>query len=132
MLRLGQTQPVVRVVDDQRCSPSHVGDIAAAIRFLLDVETSAAYGTYHIAGRQEATWYELAREIFQRAQLPAKLVGVSTAEFAAAAPRPLYAVLDTTKHQAIGGPPPRGWSEALTEYLAQLGDHWRLAANQSS
>jgi dTDP-4-dehydrorhamnose reductase len=131
MLRLGQTQPVVRVVNDQRCSPSHVRDIATAIQALLAAEKlgTAAYGIYHIAGRREATWHELAAEIFRRAKLPATLVGVSTAEFAAAAPRPLYAVLDTEKYRALGGPEPRGWSEALTEYLAELGDSWRLPSD---
>ena len=131
MLRLGQTQPIVRVVNDQRCSPSHVRDIAKAIRVLLAAEKSgmADYDIYHLAGRQEATWHELAAEIFRRMQLPAMLVGVSTAEFAAAAPRPHYAVLDTKKYRALGGPEPRAWPEALTEYLAELGDSWRLATD---
>jgi dTDP-4-dehydrorhamnose reductase len=127
MLRLGQSQSVVRVVDDQHVAPSHLNDVARAIIFLLaaDSSGSAPYGVYHIAGRSAVTWHDLAAEVFRQAQLQATLEAVSTAQFGALASRPRYAVLDTTRYQALGGPALRGWQPALADYLAQLNESWR-------
>lgn len=127
MLRLGQTQNAVRVVDDQQVA-SHLHDVAQAIVFLVAAERSAnvPYGLFHVAGRSATTWHGLAAEVFRRVQLPATLEAVSTAQFGAIASRPPYAVLDATRYHDLGGPALRGWQEALTDYLAELGDTWRL------
>ena len=120
MLRLGQTQNVVRVVNDQRCSPSHAHDVARAILFLLAAETagSAAYGIYHVAGNSIATWHELAAEVFRQACAVARHAPRSIhGRVRSAGPGQLYAVLDTSKYQTLGGPELRGWRQALTDYL---------------
>ena len=118
MLRLAGQRRVLRVVDDQHCTPSYVPHVARAIRFLLDRH---AYGTYHVVNMGETTWYEFAREVFRQAGLEVDLQPIATSEYGARAPRPSYSVLDTGKYHALAGRPAMPpWQEALAEYLASL------------
>ncbi len=114
MLRLGREKPSLRIVDDQRCTPTHVPDVARAILFLL---STTAYGTYHVVNRGETTWYDFAAEIFRMSGISIPLERITTEQYGAAAPRPRYSVLDTSKYRALGGPEIPEWEEALKEYL---------------
>ncbi|HEX4150000.1 MAG TPA: dTDP-4-dehydrorhamnose reductase [Pirellulales bacterium] len=118
MLRFGRQGGVVRVVNDQHCTPSSAADVAAAIQFL--VETSAV-GLFHVTSGGATTWYTFAAEIFRRARLAVNLEPISSAEFAAPAARPAYSVLDTTQYHALNGPPMSPWQAALGRYLAEIG-----------
>ena len=118
MLRLSRERELLRIVDDQRCTPSYVVDVARAIVFLLG---TTAYGTYHVTNTGATTWHDLAAEIFRTAGIPVRLERISTAEYGAPAPRPAYSVLDTSKYHALGGPKMRPWQEALAEYLHTIG-----------
>ena len=116
MLRLAESRTSLRVVDDQRCTPSYVPHVARAVEFLLG---TTAYGTYHVVNSGQTTWHGMAAEIFQQAGLNVRLETTSTAEYGAPAPRPAYSVLDTSKYLALEGRPalPR-WQDALAEFLA--------------
>ena len=114
MLRLaGQGKPL-RVVNDQRCTPSYTADVAAATVQLLD---RRAAGLFHVVNGGECSWYELAAEIFRQAGLKPDLTPITSAEFGAAARRPAYSVLSTAKLVAGGVPAPRPWQDALAAYL---------------
>jgi dTDP-4-dehydrorhamnose reductase len=116
MLGLAARRARLRVVDDQRLTPSYVPHVARAIRFLLETD---AYGTYHVTNVGETTWYDFAAEIFRLAGLPVELEPISTSEYGAKAPRPPYSVLDTSKYHALPGRPAMPlWQSALGEYLA--------------
>jgi len=115
MLKLGSRKRRLRVVNDQHCTPSYVPHVARAIRFLL---RCPAAGIYHVVNSGETTWWEMASEAFRRSGLAVELEPISTAEYAAAAPRPLYSVLETAKYHALAGRPAMpSWQEALGEYL---------------
>lgn len=107
---------VLRVVHDQRGSPSWCGDVATAMIRLLEV--SAPAGVYHAANGGAATWYELAVAACEVAGIPARVEPCTTSEFPRPAPRPAYSVLDCTATEALVGPI-RPWREALTVALAQ-------------
>ena len=66
-----------------------------------------------------ATWCEFAREIVRLAGLKTTVEPITTAEYAAAAPRPAYSVLDTAAYHRLGGPPMPDWKAALAEYFAE-------------
>lgn len=121
MLRLGRAGNEVRVVADQHCTPSYVPHVARAILFLAGVNRPepAPWGVYHVTNRGATTWHEFAGEIFRLAGMEVSLRPITTAEYAAAAPRPAYSVLDTTKYDALGGPVMPDWKAALAEYVAQ-------------
>lgn len=115
MLRLGSQRDELQVVDDQRCTPSYVAHVARGVCHLIDAK---AGGLYHVVNAGSATWCEFAREIFRLTNNPVQVCPITTAQFAAAAPRPRYSVLDTTKYLRTGGPELPSWQDALQEYLA--------------
>ena len=67
-------------------------------------------------------------EIFRLAGMPVAVRAITTADYAAAAPRPSYSVLDTTAYHRLGGPPMPDWRSALVEYFAK----WRRYDGRST
>jgi len=116
MIRLAGEREELKVVDDQRCTPSYVPHVAWAVRFLLN---RGVWGTYHVVNRGDTTWFGFASAIFRRMDIEVSLTPISTEEFDAPAPRPRYSVLDTSKYAALRGPALPHWTEALQEYLGQ-------------
>ncbi len=116
MLRVATQGKPLRVVNDQRCTPSYTADVAAATVALLE---RGATGLFHVTNSGDCTWYEFAAEIFRQEGLKPELVPVTSAEFGAVAKRPAYSVLSTAKLLAHGIPPLRPWHEALAAYLTE-------------
>jgi dTDP-4-dehydrorhamnose reductase len=115
MLRLGRERPELKIVNDQRCTPSSTADVARALAALIQTD---AYGLYHATNRGSMTWYEFAGEIFRQADISVNTIPIDSATFAARAKRPSYSVLDCSKlSNAIGFELPP-WQEALACYLA--------------
>lgn len=114
MLRLGKEKPELRVVNDQRCTPTCTRDLAAAIQALAFTNQ---YGLYHVTNTGSATWFELAVEALRLAGIGTPVRPITTAEFGAPAPRPAYSVLDCSKFEATTGRKLRPWQEALREYI---------------
>jgi len=114
MLSLATTRRSLRIVNDQRCTPSYVPHVAAAIIRLLETQR---YGTYHVTNLGSATWFEIARELFRLAGIRMAVEPITTKQYAAAAPRPLYSVLDTSKYRALDIAPLPVWQDGLRDYL---------------
>jgi dTDP-4-dehydrorhamnose reductase len=122
MLRLGESRPELRIVNDQHCTPTFVPHLARAILFLLDAGGKRApWGIYHVTNTGEATWCEFAAEIFRQAGMSVAIQPITTAQYGAPAARPSYSVLDTTAYHRLGGPPMPDWKAGLAEYFAE----WR-------
>lgn len=103
----------VDVVDDQSGSPTWAPDLAAAIVSLVD---RPAPGVFHVAGRGEASRYDLARAAVEAAGFDPTLVrACSTAEMPRPAPRPAYAPLDGPAWRAAGFAALRDWRDALAD-----------------
>lgn len=116
MLRVaGQGKPL-RVINDQRCTPSFTADVAAATSALIQ---AGACGLYHITSGGDCTWYEFARAIFRSSRIDADVTPITSGEFGAAARRPTYSVLSNEKLRTAGIAPPRSWPEALAAYLTE-------------
>ncbi len=105
---------VLRVVDDQRGSPSFAADVAWAILALL---RRGATGTVHVANSGSCTWYDLAREVVRLVDADVEVVPVGTDAFPRPAPRPRYSVLDTSRLSRLVGEPLPGWEIAVRRYL---------------
>jgi len=106
--------PALRVVDDQRGSPTWAGHLADALIALVERD---ARGVYHVANSGSATWWELARaavDAWGHPELP--IEKVTTAEFPRPAPRPAWSVLDLGRAERAGVRMP-AWSEGLRAYL---------------
>lgn len=117
MLRLARQGQPLRIVADQHCSPSYVPHVARAVLFLLEANV---FGICHVVNRGATTWHGFAQEIFRLAKLSPSVEPITTAQYGAPAPRPLLALLDTSKYQSLGGPPLPTWQEAVAEYLRTI------------
>ncbi len=113
MLRLGNERDEVAVVDDQVGSPTYVGDLAAAVRGLVELP----HGIWHVAAEGECTWFEFANAIFEEAQIECRVRAISTPELGRPAPRPAYSVLRSERAEAPRLP---HWREGLRACLARL------------
>ena len=114
MLKLAAAGRALKVVADQRLTPTYTPDLARALIGLLKAD---AYGLYHATNAGDCSWYEFAAAIFELAGVDADLSETTTAAYGAKAPRPAYSVLDNAKLTSIGVPMLRHWREALKEYL---------------
>lgn len=108
----------LRVVDDQRGTPTWTGTLAATLAALLEAEVPP--GVYHTTSRGETTWYDFACEALRLAGIDADVVPVPTDAFPTPARRPRYSVLDCSSTEAAVGPLP-DWRDALGAALAEGG-----------
>ncbi len=115
MVRLGRERPELKIIYDQRCTPTNAGDLAEALVALLATD---AYGLYHATNAGDCSWYEFAQEIFRLRGLTPKVIPITSAEYGAKAPRPGYSVLNCDKLAKTIGRPMRPWRDALAEYLS--------------
>ncbi|MBW3605148.1 MAG: dTDP-4-dehydrorhamnose reductase [Actinobacteria bacterium] len=115
MLRLGRQRGEVRVVADQRGSPTFTPDLAAAVRALAATDR---YGTYHLTNAGACTWFELATAAYELAGLDVTCEPIDTATFGASAPRPANSVLDNRMAQLAGVAPMPTWKDALPAWLS--------------
>jgi dTDP-4-dehydrorhamnose reductase len=113
MLALGRERDEVSVVDDQRGSPTYVGDLAIAVRELIELPP----GLWHLAAAGECTWAELAEAIFEEAGIDCRVQRITTAELGRPAPRPAYSVLRSERPRAPVLP---HWRDGLRACLDRL------------
>lgn len=104
MLRLASERDQIRVVDDQRGSPTYAGHIAAALVVLAErlSDPEKPGGTYHMVAEGEASWHGFATGIFEECavrglDMPQELLAVPTSEYPTKAQRPANSVLDCGK-----------------------------------
>ena len=123
MLRLARERGRVRVVSDQIGSPTYTPDLAEAVWALSQITSRrGAGGLFHLSSPGAVSFADYAREIFRRAGVACEVEAVSSAEYGAAARRPLYSVLDNGKAHTAGVTPLRHWQDALAEFLALESD----------
>jgi dTDP-4-dehydrorhamnose reductase len=121
MLRLGTENRSIRVVDDQRTSPTFAEDLAAKVvelfRLWRATRDDALLGLYHVTNAGSATWYELACEIFRLTGRNVAVEPTSTEEFGARAQRPAFSVLARRHLERLGLDDLRPWQNALADYV---------------
>lgn len=115
----GEGKPL-RVVNDQRCTPSATKDVAATIAALMAAD---AVGLFHATNAGSCTWYQLAAEIFRQTGVTVDLSPCRTVDRALPAKRPSYSVLSMAKLATVGVPAPRPWQDALSAYLDERRSH---------
>lgn len=115
MLRVaGQGKPL-RVVADQRCTPTYTADLADGIAKLIEKGTT---GLIHLTNAGDCTWHEFAAKIFELSGITADLTPITSTEFGAKARRPVYSVLGSNRTEETGVKL-RPWQEALAAYLEE-------------
>ena len=109
------TRPVLKVVNDQHGNPTSTIAVARQLKNILARPELA--GTFHLTCEGEATWYELAQEIFRLTGKNQKVEPCTTDEFPRPAPRPLNSRLEKRMLRLFGLPPMPDWHDALAEFI---------------
>lgn len=131
MLRVGAERDTLRVVDDQRGSPTAAADLAAAlvrIAVRLADDAAAPSGTFHFSNAADTadgvSWAGFATEIFRQSGLRggsvARVEPIATVDYPTPARRPANSLLDHDAIRAAYGIEPRPWQAALGDILDEL------------
>lgn len=121
MLKLGSEREALSVVGDQVGGPTYAGDIAAALKCMVDtveLKKEVLWGVYHFSGVPYVTWYEFAQNIFKIAeenklfQIP-ELSSIPTSEYPTLAERPANSRLNCLKIDKQFAIKPSDWKKAL-------------------
>jgi dTDP-4-dehydrorhamnose reductase len=101
----------VRVVDDQTGCPTYAPHLARGIARLLGRDD---WGTFHMAGAGQTTWYGLTRALYDALDVDCRVSPCTTEEFPRPAPRPRYSALATI-HENLRLPP---WEQGVLDFAA--------------
>ena len=116
MLKLADgTRPELKVVSDQIGNPTSTEAVAAHLKILL--QHKEIRGIVHLTCEGQASWYDLACEIFRFMDIKQKLVPCSTQDFPRPAPRPANSRLEKERLRFLGLPAMPEWREALHDFL---------------
>ena len=134
MLRAMNKNPAVKVVADQKGTPTFAGDLAHVILKIISKENPIPYGIYHVTDLGETTWWDFTKEIKNQGidvgylqNKDCVVNSCTTEEYPTPAKRPAYSVLSKDKiQQALGITLPQ-WQESLSVFLkSDLFDKGRL------
>jgi dTDP-4-dehydrorhamnose reductase len=128
MLRLFSERDVVKVVGDQKGSPTWSYDLANLILSCVKGQI-AEYGIYHFTNDGETNWYSFSCEIYKIAReigiidREVDIVRITSDEYPSKVKRPAYSVLSKEKIRALGINPPR-WEDSLRAFLESKKIKW--------
>lgn len=117
ILKLAKERGELRVVSDQRGSPTYTRHLAGMlVRFL----GTSSYGVFHATGSGDCSWFEFAQTIVRAAGWPqVRVKPISSGELARPARRPENSVLENRRLTECNlGALPR-WEQGLDEYLRE-------------
>ena len=100
-------RPELKVVDDQVGCPTWTIELSNGI---VKIQQENDYGTYHVCGGGQTSWYNFAKKILENTGVKINLRPCTTDEFSCPAKRPHYSVMD---NNGIC----RNWEAALKDYL---------------
>lgn len=128
MQRLLQEREELRVVSDQVGAPTWAGTIADTTRALIEQwqqGTPGPWGTYHLTGLGETSWFGFAEAIGEQLRSTgkpcARLVPIASSEYPTPAQRPLNSRLDCSRLQTAWNVRLPTWQGALADCLNNAG-----------
>ena len=137
MIRAMNTHDSVKVVNDQKGTPTFAGDLAGVIiKLIQNGEGNVPFGIYHCTDLGEITWWDFTNEIkkqgietgwINETGRACAVNPCSTDEYPTPAKRPAYSVLSKEKIQKALGITLPDWKESLSVFLkSPLFDKSRL------
>jgi dTDP-4-dehydrorhamnose reductase len=104
-------------LQDRVGSPTYVGHLAER---LLPLLLSGRSGTYHLAGPQPASWFEVLQRVRDLGGLSGSVTPQFAAELALPAPRPAYSALTSVFLDHLPVPPMPSLEDGLKAFLGAL------------
>ena len=117
MLRLSESNEKLRVVGDQIGSPTSASQLAKAIAYLIPTEN---YGLFHGTCEGYCSWADFAKEVFRLKGKNTEVEPITTEQFGAPAPRPLYSVLENYMFKLTTDFSFDPWQDALAQYMRTM------------
>ncbi len=115
----------LKVVNDQRGSPTHTLSLSLGLRELIKavfgaLEKAANYGVYHVSNSENCTWYEFARTIVDLCDINVDVIPVDSTQFPRPAKRPERSILDNSRYEQVTKNKLCTWRQALQSYLSDF------------
>lgn len=127
MIKAFNSRPAVKVVMDQRGTPTFCGTLASVIIKIIEScknNKPLPFGIYHVTDLGETSWFEFAGEIKKQAEEIGLLEkndcavnSCTTEEYPTPAKRPAYSVLSKEKIQREAEIILPQWQDTLREFL---------------
>lgn len=108
-----QSEPILKVVNDQSGCPTYAMDLASAVASLVGKD---AEGVLHVTNRGQCTWYEFAQAIVREMGFCCSVVPITTEQAGRLAMRPSYSVLSPDRLVSWGLRLPE-WNQALAQFV---------------
>lgn len=116
MLELSKTRDELKVVNDQKGTPTSTLELAGMIKYIADTDN---YGIFHGTCEGQCTWYDFTKKIFELEGIGTKVLPCTTEEFPRPAKRPGYSVLENYMLKMTSDYRFKDWEEALRIYLGK-------------
>jgi dTDP-4-dehydrorhamnose reductase len=124
VIHRGREQGALKMVADQRLTPTYTADLAGAIIAAVERDVS---GLLHVTNSGSCSWHEFTLAIMDIAGIDVPVEPVRTVRAPGGADRPLNGVLCSERAREEGLANLRSWEAALDDYMASAG----LAAEAS-
>ena len=126
MLELAATRDEIRIVADQHGCPTSAHDLAAAVSGVVPhlLGSSPSWGTYHLAGSSDTSWFGFAEAIFStlaaRGHKRPRVAAVPTSAYPTRARRPLNSRLSSEAFARAFGVRLSGFEDALPKVICEV------------
>ncbi len=116
MSRLLREKDEIKVVTDQRGSPTWTRSLSEGVERLIETD---AYGIHHLTDRTDGgiSWYDFVVGISEILGINKRIVPIPSSEYPTKAVRPAYSVLDTFFTEMLTGYTPPFWKDSLRLFL---------------
>jgi dTDP-4-dehydrorhamnose reductase len=133
MLNLTATKPELKVVFDQVGTPTYAGDLAGAIKLIIErygtLKTNSQFSTlnsqfntvYHYSNEGVCSWFDFTKMIAEMAgNTECVIAPCHSEEFPSPVKRPSFSVLDKTKIKQTFGISVPYWTQPLRNCIKNL------------
>ena len=133
MTKAMNSRPEVKVVADQKGTPTCAVDLASAIikiittsqkaKSLFGKNSALPYGIYHFTNLGETTWYDFTRKIYEFGKKYSRITqdctinSCTTEEYPTKATRPAYSVLSKDKIMSLLKFKIPAWEDSLEKFI---------------
>jgi dTDP-4-dehydrorhamnose reductase len=117
MLRLGKEKEQLTVVSDQWGSPTYTADLAPLLCDMIETEK---YGVYHATNEGITNWAAFAAVIMKEANLPCKIIPITSDQYPTKAVRPHNSRLSKKSLDEAGFKRLPDWHDALKRYIGEI------------